>query len=449
MTAVESASAAREQRRGRGAPVRPVSQRLPAGMSSPVRHLTEDVRQVVHDAYPDSPWQRIVERLTPEERESLGGGDDRRLGQYLSAQFGPRARKGPAQRVIPVLLAHCLDALSPQERDRTTQRIQQRFDAVHGPGCSVTASVSPAPRRRPRAPTAQQIQQRAELLERQAAQAEREAAELRAELAGYQARIVALEAENAALRTAAPVTRTPRPLANPAEHLTGALVRPYTPQPSEPASPMSPPRNPPHRPSPRPGGGGGLIPRARPPADDAPGGLPPVPPRRSPNAAPGYPVRQPTSVPVSPAPYLNTEASPARRADQPSSGPPTWASAPPPPVAPPERPDVAPLTWPAVPPDDESWWPVATTAPVTHNRRSRRRLRRGERWADTLAGPWADFPVERLPVYETGVAQLKLLAFVITVSVMMVLVPLLAVAGHASRIETPPDRTRPMPAPAR
>jgi len=141
--------------RGRGAPVQSVTKRMGEGAAPAVVALAEYVQALACRAFlSERPWMSLVRRFDAEDRALLNskaysGKDDenRRLSSYLSSQFGAKARRGPSRAAILVILKHCLDDEDEAGRAEQRERVEQLFQAVHGPEASLAAAAVPKPRR--------------------------------------------------------------------------------------------------------------------------------------------------------------------------------------------------------------------------------------------------------------------------------------------------------------
>ena len=210
--------------RGRGAPIRPVGQRMGATTDPDVVALAACVQELARRAFPTRTWSQLVARLSSEEREALGGGDDRRLSRLLSAQFGAKARRGPNRPTILAVLCHCLPAVEQDAREPKQVEVLALFRAVHGPNSALTAS----PLARPRAGRlgAQLHHQRGEndLLIAQNLRLQQDKVVLECEIKAFKARIQALEGQLAAVSAPAPRS------VGIASDTDSLLVRPYIPE---------------------------------------------------------------------------------------------------------------------------------------------------------------------------------------------------------------------------
>jgi len=232
------------------------------------------------------PWAKIVRKLTVNEREALGGGDDRELAIRLSARFGGRTpKKGPDRATIrAVIRCSCTDDESKTDGAAQAAGLAKAlrlYQAIHGPGARLDdtdgtgGDEAGTSHGEPPDDPQGRLNEMAEQISR------------------MQAEIDQLKLENAGLREAARPSPRPRePRSNPpSAHNSGAqpqLVRPYALQPSRtptppgtplPTRPAVPP--PPRSPNSPPVAFRGVVPLRIVPTSPPLGGPPPPPrPRR-------------------------------------------------------------------------------------------------------------------------------------------------------------------------
>uniref|UniRef100_UPI003F49465E hypothetical protein n=1 Tax=Actinoplanes sp. CA-151224 TaxID=3239904 RepID=UPI003F49465E len=181
--------------------------------------LATCVQALAHEAFPTRPWAQLVARLTPAEREALGGGDNRQLSSRISGQFGAKSPCGPNAATIKAVLTHCMPCLPLQDRLTRYAEIDRRFRAVHGHDATLRGSAVPQQRRA--TASARQLRDENAVLSVRVA-------ELEQELEATRTRMTALEAELAAValvgasRAVGVLPALTDPPAQP------ALVRPYT-----------------------------------------------------------------------------------------------------------------------------------------------------------------------------------------------------------------------------
>ncbi|WP_306214478.1 hypothetical protein [Actinoplanes sp. RD1] len=199
--------------RGRGAPARPAAARMGDHVDPDVKALATSVHTLVLRRFPTRPWRQLTALLDAAERDALGGGDDRRICRYMSAQFGARARRGPGAAMIRVVLRVCLQSLdSEQEREATRAEILRLFAVVTGGQWDAGSTPQPLAES---GTTTLEPADNARLLA--------DNTQLRADLEAAQLRIKALEA----LLAATPARVRPVGI-NAGEERSTALVRPYT-----------------------------------------------------------------------------------------------------------------------------------------------------------------------------------------------------------------------------
>jgi hypothetical protein len=411
--------------RGRGAPPRSPAQRMAnakqhAGDTNPdVVALAASVQELTVRTFGARPWTSLARHLGPGDRAVLGGRNDRRLTQYLSAEFGPKARRGPRASTIFIVWRHCLPAADERECEQRFAELELLYAKVNPGRClrtefdRLSAEVSAqlpgalVPSPRPAGPGEQRTGQDLDPQAAEATHLRGENAALRAELKAAAARIQALEAQlSAGLKRRLPELN----LAEPATQ--NALVRPYTRAhesrtTAKPAADRGEANGPPTAADDDPTlrGPGPKFPRQAPPP--APMSRPANTPRAF---SPLRPIRAypPDLIPLS-APIF---APPVRRprvigrATVPDGLK----------IAPPPRTPTGAEIWgcstATIPPWTHRTHPVgADAAEVDSPRRRRqvraqaRRLSRQNAWDQ-----WADLPVQQLPPETAGFAQLPLLA---------------------------------------
>jgi len=428
MSADAPASSVLASGRGRGAPTRPVVQRMGTGADPDVVALADCVQALARQAYPARTWSQLVTQLSDDEREALGGGDDRRLSSRLSAQFGAKARRGPNRPTIQAVLRHCLSAVQDDARESKQAEVLALFRAVHGLDAVLTAELPP--RQRAGGLGVQLHQQRGEndLLVEENQQLKQDNLVLAAEVKSARARIQALEAQLAALSApAAPRTVGIRTSTDP------QLVRPYIPQqgPAEQLTVEADPDDPPPARAfvtgPGAPGGDGI-------GDHMPPGSALTNAHRVANTPRGFlPLHAfPQYPPDLTPPAVSTPIAPriprpriVGRAPAPAG---TWIPAPPLGFAPTS-------VWGAAPPGRPPTLalvplPRVGREPDAGDRAARRRARAeatrlitGMR--DAWAGQWAELPFERLPPETRGFAQMPLLLVAYVLATLIVSVPIL------------------------
>lgn len=426
MSADAPASGVLASGRGRGAPVRPVDQRMGAGADPDVVALAGCVQALARQAYPARTWSLLVTQLSDDERGALGGGDDRRLSSRLSAQFGAKARHGPNRPTIQAVVRHCLSAVQEDARESTQAEILALFRVVHGPDAVLTAAIPPRPRVGGLGVQLHQQRGENDLLGEQNRRLTQDNLVLAAEVKAARVRIQALEAQLAALSApAAPRTVGIRAGADP------QLVRPYIPEqrpaddrideddPDDPAPArafVTGPDGPRGNGDPMPPGSA-LANAHR--AANTPRGFLPLqafphyppdltPPAVSTPAAPRIP--RPRIVGRAPAPPGSRISAP-RRGVTPAS---VWGAA-----STVRLPTPVLIPRPRVHGEPDAGDPAA-------RRRARaeaHRLITGMR--DAWAGQWAELPFERLPPETRGFAQMPLLLVAYVLATLIVSVPIL------------------------
>uniref|UniRef100_UPI003F49739B hypothetical protein n=1 Tax=Actinoplanes sp. CA-084688 TaxID=3239901 RepID=UPI003F49739B len=407
---IDTSSDAPSPARGRGAPTRPVGDKMRVA-SDPVVALAECVQALVHERFSSRHWAQLVACLSDAERDSLGGGDNRYLSRKLSGQFGAKSRRGPTAATIRVVLTHCLPAVTPNAQPARRAEILERFQAVHGPSASLTTPVAPRPRRAPL--SLRQLQDDNQVLRT-------ELATLTAELKAAQARLALREIERAATALAAP----PRPVGIiPALDLIEepALVRPYAyarglqeidlpPGADHPGLPPGPP--PP-----------ALLPENPDPADEpVSDNTEPPPPLRlaqsyrianTPRTFPPLPQYRPELQDTAPSVPLQV---PRQRVMGRAQVPPEFRATPPLPREPRALWQV--VAWPR-------WQPVAPASDEQEETPPRRRAADRRAWLipNLWVDPWADLAPDRMLDDVRGWRQIPLLITATTLAALMSAVP--------------------------
>jgi len=201
---------------------------MDAGADAAVVELAECVQALIREAFAARPWVQLVGLLSPAERESLGGGEDRPLASRLSAQFGAKARRGPSAATIVVVLRHCLPLITDRgQHEQRRAQVLECFRAVHGPD----AALAPPPARARRGGVGLQLQQQRDENAALHGELDRMRGQnnaLQAELKGVKARLAVLEAERATTALAALRTVGIRQQRADESSSRPNLVRPYT-----------------------------------------------------------------------------------------------------------------------------------------------------------------------------------------------------------------------------
>ncbi|MFC4066810.1 hypothetical protein [Actinoplanes subglobosus] len=376
--------------------------------------LASCVQELIRAEFPHRPWSQLVARLDPQERLALGGGDDRRLAQRISSRFGARSRQGPDRALVDAALRYCLPAVPADQRDLRRTQLEDRWRAVHGDG---GPAVAAAGSRRRGGGLGEQLRQQRELNAVLSAELARVVADktlLEKDLKAAQARLTLIEAERA---VSAGQPRTVGILAGGQDVGPPDLVRPYTRALPEPPEPAEPPQDPPAvdaevTAETLPPTGAELIRAYR--DANRPRTFLPLPRYRPglEGLAPPTPLRVPGSRVVAwyaapPGCLLPAPRQPLDALVQQPGG----LSSPPWP-GPADTTDLTDLT------------DTAATTDMVQRRRARFQAARivteiGSAWLDQ----WADLPVDRLPDYERGSAQLPLLAVVSVLACLIATVP--------------------------